>query len=337
VAAPLVSVILPVRDAAPTLSRCLASLAAQSLADHEVVAVDDGSSDDSGPLLEAWAARDARLRVVHTAHQGLVRALNCAVDLARADVLARMDADDVSAPARLERQWRRLRQAPPVHILGTQVSVHREDGPVPNGIRNYVAWQNALLTHDEIVGDLWVESPLAHPSVMMAAAVLRGLGGYRELDGPEDYELWLRAERAGLRFAKLDEILVEWWDSPGRLTRADARYAADRFFDLKVRSLIDRHLSPPRDVVIWGAGPIGKRWSRALRAQGHHVAAFVEVDPRKLGTRIHGAPVRTVEESTLGGPALHLAAVGQPGRRRVIRAAAAALGLASGRDLIAVA
>jgi len=89
--------------------------------------------------------------------------------------------------------------------------------------------------------------------------------------------------------------------------------------------------------VVWGAGPVGKGWSRALRARGHEVAAFVEVHPRRLGERIHGVPVVPVEEAAAAKGALHLAAVGQPGAREEIRRQAARLGLRDGSDLIAVA
>ena len=335
--APLVSVLLPVRDAAPTLPRCLESLAAQTLRAHEVVAIDDGSTDGSGDVLEAWAARDPRLTVRHTPARGLVSALNAAAGAARGNLLARMDADDVCHPERLARQWTRLQAGTDVHVLGTCVELRRGDGPITDGLRDYVAWQNGLLTHDDIVHDLWVESPLVHPTVMMPAAVLRDLGGYRDFDGPEDYDLWLRAERAGLRFGKLGETLLEWWDSPERLTRTGHRYADERFFALKLEALESRHLGGGRAVVIWGSGPIGKRWARALRARGHEVSAFVEVHPRKVGTRLHGAPVVEVAEAGRFAAALHLAAVGQPGRRPAIRAAASSLGLEDGRSLIAVA
>ncbi len=106
---PAVSVLLPVRDAATTLAACLDSLAAQTLADHEVVAVDDGSTDGSGERLAARAAKDPRVRVFRTPPRGLVPALSLALAEARAPLVARMDADDVAHPPRLEAQVRRLR------------------------------------------------------------------------------------------------------------------------------------------------------------------------------------------------------------------------------------
>ena len=88
--------------------------------------------------------------------------------------------------------------------------------------------------------------------------------------------------------------------------------------------------------MVWGAGKIGKTWARALLARGVRVRAFVEVDPRKLGQRIHGAPVVDVAAGSALGGALHLAAVGQRGARERIRAEARRHQLADA-ELVAVA
>ena len=332
---PRVSVLLPVRDGAPTLGPCLDSLLGQTLRDHEVIAVDDGSTDGTDVLLDARAAVDSRLRVLHTPPRGLAQALNLALEAARAPLLARMDADDVASPVRLARQADRLERDPSTDVLSCRVELLGDSGKA--GMRAYVEWLNRLVDHDAIVRDLFVESPLVHPSVAMRAAALRRLGGYRDFDGPEDYDLWLRAWEAGLRFAKLEETLLAWRDQPRRLTRTDPRYAPERFRAVKLETLLRGPLSPGRPVIVWGAGPIGKGWARALGKAGRVVAAFVEVDRRKIGQTIHGAPVLPVERAHDLGGALHLAAVGQPGARARIRAEAARLGIVDGRDLVAVA
>jgi hypothetical protein len=330
-------VLLPVRDAAATLGACLDSLAAQTLADHEVVAVDDGSRDGSGEILRARARADRRVRVVSTPALGLVSALNRALAEARAPLLARMDADDRAASDRLSLQADRLDRDAGVDVLGSRVRVVGLGGPPGEGMRAYARWQNELLDHEAMARDRFVESPLVHPSVAMRRAALVRLGGWRRFDGPEDYDLWLRAFAAGLRFAKLHQVLLDWSDSAGRLTRSDPRYAPGRFLALKLAALGQGPLAGRRPAVVWGAGPVGKAWSRALRAAGHEVRAFVEVNPRKLGGRLHGAPVVTVDEAAeIRGP-LHLAAVGEPGARDRIRTAAARLGLVEGADLVAVA
>jgi cellulose synthase/poly-beta-1,6-N-acetylglucosamine synthase-like glycosyltransferase len=335
--APAVSVLLPVRDAGAVLDACLDSLATQTLAEHEVVAVDDGSGDDSAERLLARAARDPRVRVLRTPPCGLVAALSLALAEARSPLVARMDADDVARPSRLEAQVRRLGAEPPVDVLGCRVALAALPGRrTGEGMRAYVDWVNGLLDHAAIARDRFVESPVVHPSVAMPAAVLRSLGGWREFAGPEDYDLWLRAFDAGLRFAKLPDVLLEWRDSPTRLTRTDPRYAPAAFARLKAQALVRGPLAG-RPAVVWGAGPVGKAMARALAEAGAHVAAFVEVDPRKLGQRLRGVPVVSTGEARRFGPALHLAAVGQRGARERIRTEARRLGLVDGGDFFAVA
>lgn len=331
--APRVSVLLPVRDARATLPAALSSLRRQTLREHEVVAVDDGSLDGSADVLDRAASRDPRLVVVHAPRRGLVAALNEALARARAPLLARMDADDRAHRRRLELQARRMAAEPALDVLATRVRHWRQEGLASAGMAAYVRWSNGLLRHETIVRDLLVESPLVHPSVMMRAPAARALGGYRDFAGPEDYDLWLRARAAGLRFAKLPRTLLLWRDAPRRLTRTDERYGAGPFLALKLDALEASHLRPPRAVVVWGAGRIGKRWARALLDRGHALAAFVEVDPRKIGQTIHGAPVVACAGAAAHRNALHLAAVGQRGARRRIRRLAARLGL----DSVAVA
>ena len=320
------------RDAAATLAECLESLRAQTFGDFEVVAVDDGSRDATASILARFAESDPRVRVV-AGGEGLVASLNAAAAAARGDLLARMDGDDVADPRRLALQVARLDTDTPLHVLACRVRV-MDDGALANaGMRAYVEWSNSLLAHEAIAADMLVESPLAHPSVMMRAAAFHRLGGYRAFDGPEDYDLWLRAGDAGCRFAKLPEVLLHWRDGPSRLSRTDSRYAAGRFFDLKLAAVL-RRTPTAGGFVVWGAGPIGKGWARALVAAGRAVRAFVDVDPRKIGRTIHGAPVIAVDAAAEMGREVHLAAVGGHDARARIREAAAAMGL---ERLVAVA
>lgn len=329
-----VAVLLPVRDAAATLPEALGSLRAQTFTDYEILAVDDGSRDGSRALLEDHARQDSRLRVLDGHGRGLVAALNLALEATRAPWLARMDADDVAHPQRLERQRARLRSDPGLDVLASRVEVLDGSGA---GMQRYVAWSNGLVEHEQILRDLLVEAPLVHPSVTLRSELLRGLGGYRDFDGPEDYDLWLRAARAGARFAKLPEVLLAWRDAPTRLTRSSPRYAPGRFLALKLEALEQGGLERGRAVVLWGGGPVAKGWCRALAGRGHDVRAFVDVAPRRLGGRMQGRPVVSVDEAQGFQGALHLAAVGQPGARERIRGEALRLGLVEGRDLVAVA
>jgi glycosyltransferase involved in cell wall biosynthesis len=330
---PAVSVLLPVRDGAATIEQAVASLLGQTLAGLEVVVVDDGSEDDTGQILERLCRTDGRLRVIRQSPAGIVAALQAATRAARAPFLARMDADDRAHPARLERQLAWLRRRPELGAVGCLVRTV-SDGPVLEGWARYERWLNGCRTADQIARDLFVESPLAHPSVTMRRTAFEEVGGYRELDGPEDYDLWLRLAAAGWRLAKVPAVLLEWRDHPRRLTRTDPRYRPEAFLRLKAHHLARGPLArnPGRPVWIWGAGRYGRQLGRALEAEGIRLEAFVDIDPKKIGRRRRGRPV-LAPRSLLDAPdALVLAAVPVPGARALIRGQLTRMGFVEGVD-----
>jgi len=224
---PHVSVVLPFRDAAVTLGDCLESLRRQTLQCFEVLAVDDGSGDASTQIALEAAGQDPRIRILRPGRVGLVFALNLGVAQARSPLIARMDADDLMHEARLEAQVDYLRAHPDIALVGSQVALFPEHR-IGRGYREYIRWQNGCLSPEEIAANLYVESPLAHPSVMVRRRVIEGLGGYGEGPFPEDYELWLRMHEAGFPMAKLPgSSSSAGWD--GRLSRLDPRYSREAF------------------------------------------------------------------------------------------------------------
>lgn len=334
--APRVSVLLPVRDGAPFLARALRSLASQSFRDLEVVAVDDGSEDDTFTLLRAFAAADPRVRVVRQPRLGIVSALETAREAARGELLARMDADDLSLPRRLERQVEALDADPGLAVVGCGVRIVPREG-LTEGRLEYERWLNSLTSSELIHRDLFVECPLAHPTLVLRRETLEAVGGYRNAAVPEDYDLLLRIHEAGGRLGTVPEPLLEWTDRPDRLSRTDPAYSLEAFRALKVEVLGRTLLRGWDGVVIWGAGPTGKAFSRLLREAGVVLRAFVDLDPRKIGQEIHGAPVLPPHGLDDHPGAFVLAAVAGMEGREEVRAALRRAGRREGRDFVAVA
>jgi hypothetical protein len=215
-----------------------------------------------------------------------------------------------------------------------------------DGLLRYEAWVNGLVTHEQIVRDLFVESPLPHPSVMMRRECLERAGGYREAGWPEDYDLWMRMATADVRFAKTPEALLLWRDWRERASRVDPRFSDESFLSLKEHYLMEIFLAGCRSVAIWGAGPVGKGWAPRLAGRGIEVSYFVEVDPRKIGKRIHGAEVIAATELTRLRGTFLLVAVGALSRRaegrwisarEEIRDQLGAAGFVDGHDYVCVA
>jgi GT2 family glycosyltransferase len=339
---PRVSILLPVRNAEATLPACIESLRTQTLTDWECLAVDDHSTDRSRELLEAWAAEDARARVLSApAPGGLVHALETVRCRARAPLLARQDADDRSLPERLERQAAAMDADRDVTVIGCRTVT---PGTITDGMRRHLRWLDRCVDVESCDREIWIESPLAHPTVVMRAEAIDRIGGYRDMGWPEDYDLWLRLHVDGGRMYNIKERLYIWTDHPGRLSRRDARYSPGAFLRCRLHHL-RRWLSERaagRPLVVWGAGRDGSRLARAWEEElggagpaAEAIAAFIDIDPRKVGRTRRGLPVGTLEEARRRFPeAFYVVAVGVAGARERIRPELESTGAVEGRDFL---
>ena len=198
----VVSVIMPVYNAARFVAETVETVLGQTFPDFEFVIINDGSTDDSLSILQGYAKRDARIKLISRPNTGYVVALNEGLEVAKGRFVARIDADDLSDPRRLELQVERMRREPDLVALGSCASAIDEDG-LPLG-----DYSNPL-THEEIeAAHLRGESSIHHPAVMMRPEAVRKVGGYRKQFMPcEDFDLWLRLGEVG-RLANLPERLL---------------------------------------------------------------------------------------------------------------------------------
>ena len=165
--APVLSVIMSVRDAQATLPHALASLYVQTLADWELVVANDGSTDGTAAILAYAAAHDPRVRILEDCHpKGLAVRLNELVAAARAPLIARMDGDDVSYPARFERQVTFLEDHPDIDLLGATMVVFDDAG-------RCLRQRRAPVEHADICRRPTRGFPLFHPTWLGRAAWFR--------------------------------------------------------------------------------------------------------------------------------------------------------------------
>ena len=199
-----VSVIMGTYNCADTLEAALDSICCQTYTNWELILWDDGSTDGTYDLARQYAQRDpARIRLYHDdRNRKLSHALNQCLSHAEGELIARMDADDISHPDRLEKQVDYLRDHPETDLVGTQMMSFDEDGeagiiraplhPVPEMLRSRV--------------------PIHHATIMTYRSVYEILGGYTENDtveGVEDLDLWFRFFEKGFAAATMDEVLYD--------------------------------------------------------------------------------------------------------------------------------
>ena len=210
---PLVSVVMPVFNAAEHLEEAVESILRQTIQGLEFIIIDDGSTDQSSEILDRYAAADHRISIIRQPNQGVAVALNRGLKLARGRYIARMDADDVSLPDRLEQQAGFMERHPEVGLCGTACRLFGDQ----------VGVTRPRTESGEIKAWLIFGPCMAHPTVMMRSCVVREHELYydRTFRRAEDYDLWFRFS-LHCDLANIAEPLLLYRVSETQLTTARA-------------------------------------------------------------------------------------------------------------------
>lgn len=221
---PRLSVVMPVYNGRLFLTAAIESVLSQTFTDLEFIIVNDGSTDGTSHVLRRYARQDERIRVINQENAGVSSSLNRGDRAARGVYIARMDADDVCMPSRLEQQMRHLETHPECVLVGGQVRLINAEGrPIcnnsmpPSGpegnMRRLVRTHQAI--EDALLKQQW---PLVHPAVMVRRQALLDIGGYNEwYRTNQDADLFLRLAEVGKLF-NLDTTVLEYRRHGGQTT-----------------------------------------------------------------------------------------------------------------------
>lgn len=246
-----ITVLMPVYNGGKHLAEAVASILAQTHSTLELLVIDDGSTDGSSELLDALS--DSRVRVHHQKNRGLVRALNTGLALARHEVVARMDADDLSLPDRLMRQLEVLVEQPDVVAVSCCFEQMDEAGRTIGAVH---VPADAAYLHRQ----LYFRNVLPHGAMMFRRADVLRIGGYRDVGPAEDYDLWSRLV-AEHRIASVAQVLYRYRISATGVSQTSA--VTQRLTTRTIRNRLhnDRPMAvpTPRQVMLEG--------SRVCRAQ----------------------------------------------------------------------
>ncbi len=214
---PALSVAMSVYNGASHLALAIESIVTQTYGDFEFLILNDGSSDASADIINHYAALDRRIRPIHRENRGLIASLNQLVDEARAPLIARMDADDISLPERFAKQMAFLTSNADYGVVGTWTSDIDE-----HGAPFAVTGADHPTDHDAFIASIGHISMLCHPSVIMRRDLVISVGGYHNaFKHCEDYDLWLRLASV-TKLCSLPDRLVQYrhWDN-----QVSSRYA----------------------------------------------------------------------------------------------------------------
>lgn len=297
--------------------------------------MDDGSEDGTLELARALARRDARIRPLARPRAGVVAARNAGLEDCRGRFIALMDADDLMQRRRLELQVRALEEDGELAGVGAWPRLFPRAG-LQDGMLDYEAWLRSVDSPRALAAEAFVECPVAHPTLIFRAEVLRELG-YRDQGWPEDYDLVLRALAGGRRLGVVPRALHHWRRSPAGLTQTHPAYTVEKFTACKAEFLASGFLAEHAEYLLWGYGGTGRMLRKALLEHQKRPSHVVEIHPGRLGQTIHGAPV--IAPYHLPRVPRHpiLVSVAGSQARRVIRATLAEMGYAEGADFVCAA
>jgi glycosyltransferase involved in cell wall biosynthesis len=194
---------MPIYNCAPFLREALASLLIQTFSDFEVIAINDGSTDNSLSILEEFAKIDTRIKVINQPNNGIVEVLNRGVEEANAEYIARMDGDDICFPNRFEDQ---------IEILenNRDIVMVAGDFEVIDQASEFLYRELVLPDNDGIKRAFYLRNVVAHGSTIFKKSAIQKVGGYRSDFGPtEDLDLWMRLSKLG-DFASTATPVYKW-------------------------------------------------------------------------------------------------------------------------------
>ncbi len=281
-----VSILIPFKNTARFLPECLESIVNQTFTNWEVVAVNDGSTDESGQIVRAHAGIDSRIRYVENQGTGIIDALRTAYENCNGHFITRMDSDDIMTPNKLKTMHSDLTTNGEGHVALGLVKYFSEVG-INDGYKRYENWLNRLIASGKNFDEIYKECVIPSPCWMVFRSDFDRAGGFNSDIYPEDYDLTFRFYAIGLQCIPSNTLLHHWRDYPIRTSRTSLNYAENTFLELKVYYFLKLSYDATKTLVVWGAGKKGKKVA-ALLVSEKIPFLWVCDNPKKIGKNIYG-------------------------------------------------
>lgn len=326
---PAVSIIMPVRNAAPFLADCLNSIINQSFVGWELVAVDDGSDDLSLEILQSYQQKDDRIRVFNQGKEGIIPALRKAFAESKGTYITRMDADDLMDKEKIEMLLNSQKTQGSGHLSIGKVKYFHAKG-IGEGYRQYANWLNGLGETGRYWNELFKECVVPSPSWMMHRKDLLEIGAFEPNRYPEDYDLCFRCFAHELKPIYTAQAIHLWRDHPNRSSRTQEHYSDNRFLDIKIHYFL-KLIASHKNILLWGAGKKGKYIAKQL-IEKEMDFIWLTNNEQKVGKDIFGKVLLKDDHKTIDFTnARMIIAIAGPDDQRKIKLGLSREGLEEGR------
>ena len=260
---PLISIVMPVKNAAPFLKECLNSIIDQIETNWELIAVNDYSTDDSFALLSNYAEKDQRIRVFENEGNGIIDALQLAYKNVSGELVTRMDADDIMEPIKLV-ELKSLLVKNGTGFIATGFVKYISATELGDGYIKYESWLNGLTFSQLNFSQIYKECVIPSPCWMVWKKDFDVCGGFNNNIYPEDYDLCFRFYKHHLKVVSSKKTLHLWRDHPERSSRTQDHYSQQNYFDLKIPYFLELESAQEKDLMVLGAGAKGKLLAQKL-------------------------------------------------------------------------
>lgn len=319
------------KNTEPYLVDCLDSIRAQTYSKWELIAINDHSSDRTPEILEGYAQKDVRIKVVHCERHKLIPALKEGYMYAKGDLINRMDSDDKMPVDKLEvlvSEWLKYGKG---HVIGGGTEHFVTEGEVGRGFRRYEEWLNEVARTSTHYEQIYQECVIPSHSWILHKEDFDKVGGFEPEVYPEDYDLCFRFYKEGLKVIGIDKVLHHWRDRLDRISRIWDEYKDNRYFDLKLRYFYELDRDKSRPLVLWGAGRNGKDMAKRIQAR-NDLFHWICDNERKIGKDIYGVRIESVEAFKELAHSQIMVVVASPEEKKIIRQQLLDLGKLSVKD-----
>ncbi|MCJ8347334.1 glycosyltransferase [bacterium] len=289
-----ITIVMPFQNTEKYLEECIESILAQSYENFELLAVDDHSLDNSYQIVSDFAIKDPRVKVFKNPERGILTGLRYLYSQKTGHYITRMDSDDIMPKNKLLELKQILDQSQSPTVATGFVKYFCQENQITPGFVRYEKWLNQMSKNSSHYDNIYTECPVASPCWMMFCDDYEKIGDYKVQTYPEDYDLFYRWYEAGFKIQASQNILHLWRDHQSRASRNDPNYLDQCFFPLKVKYLQKFQDLKNSDLVVWGAGPKGKKLVKELQKQGFQ-PQWVCQNPKKIGQNIYDIELRSID------------------------------------------